>query len=119
MSKSALTTEAERLLTKYAETKMQIAALQDELSLTEDLVKEIVERNCDGKYRVSGLGTLSVGSRKNYAYPPVVKDMESDLKQAKKDAEADGTAIASFSHYLTFRKLVVGKADDSEEATES
>lgn len=101
MSES-LTEHGRSLLERYAKTKAEVSALQDELAVIEDLVKEIVTKDCEGKYK-SELGTLSVSSRKTYDYPDEIVSVENDLKEMKKSAQADGTATVTEKSFLTFR----------------
>jgi len=98
-----ITDHAKAMLRRHAEIAISIKALETEKDLTKDIILEILRTDLDGKFAVDDLGTLSIGTRKKWEYPAVVADIEDALKEAKKNAEADGTAAFTESEFLTFR----------------
>lgn len=48
-------------------------------------------------------GTITIAHRRTYKYPPAIVKMETDLKQAKVEAEAKGEATASETSYPVFK----------------
>lgn len=88
----------ESTVEEYVHLQQQIKALTEAQKLIKAEAHEIV-RQAGGKLDVNGV-TLSIGQRKKWSYPYPIKEMEDELKQAKKSAEADGEATFEATEYL-------------------
>ena len=94
-----VTQEHFKTLEQYADLSAQIKALEEARKAIKSEAMSIVSQTDEGKLDVNGV-TLTVGTRKKWSYPYPIKEMEDELKQAKKDAEADGEATCEHTHYL-------------------
>lgn len=80
--------------------KEQIATLKEqEDELREELFNEMMSK---GETKVNTrYGTVSIAKKKCWSYPEHIREMEIDLKDAKKKAQVDGEY--STMEYLQFR----------------
>lgn len=88
---------------EYAELKRQqkeIEAKLDELQPV--LLKEMADSGNDKVDAEFGVFTRS--GKKKWKYSDGVNELEAQLKDKKKDEQADGTATFEESTYLTFRE---------------
>lgn len=93
------------LLKEFAELKIEekrIKVLVDEKKT--DVLAELRSVSAD-EVTVTGYGVLTVVSNRAYTYPQAIVQMEEDLKLAKKEAEAKGTATYTDNPFVKFNAL--------------
>ena len=93
-----MTAEHFEVVENYIHFKHTVKGAEEGCKLIQDEVTAVVAE-AGGKLEVNG-ATLSIGSRKKHEYPDNVKELEAALKEAKKNAETDGTAEATETSYL-------------------
>lgn len=91
------------ILKKYADIKNQIKLLELEAdSLNPEIMAAIIASGADAAE--TDFGTFTVGKRRTYTYPENLKNDEARLKEAKKEAEALGTATYIEKPYLVYKQ---------------
>lgn len=97
------------LFLRYAALKQQIAEHEDQLEqLKPEIATAIAQMNpLDKIVEVDGVGTFSLSAKRKYIYPAGVVELEDKLKQAKKEAEAKGTATYTVTEYPLFKAAVI------------
>jgi hypothetical protein len=87
---------------EYAHLTTQIKALEEARKALKSEVQKIVSEHPDGKFECNDV-VFSIASRKKWSYPSEIVAMESDVKEARKNAETDGTATFEVTQYLVCR----------------
>lgn len=91
-----------KTLARYAELKVSISEMNDELDLLKDEIvagmKEVGADKLDADY-----GTFSLASKKTWKYSPAVESLNEQLDTTKKQEQADGTAECEENKYLVFK----------------
>jgi len=93
-----VTQEHFEVVENYVNLMQQSKAVSQAAGLLKDEVMQVVAE-AGGKLEANG-AVLSVGHRKKWKYPYPVEEMETELKQAKKQAETDGEATSESTEYL-------------------
>lgn len=96
------------LFLQYAGLKSRMSELEDQLEqLKPEIATAIEQMNpLDKIVEVDGVGTFSLTAKRKYVYPAGVVQLEDQLKQAKKEAEAKGTATYTITEYPLFKAEV-------------
>lgn len=93
------------ILQKYAEIKQKISAYEEEADLLRGDVMDAIQRiNPTDGIVESEFGSFVIVQKRKYEYSDTIKDIENNLKQAKKEAEAKGEATYVVQPYLKFTK---------------
>lgn len=91
-----------KTLARYAELKVSIQTMDDELGLLKDEIvagmREVGADKLDADY-----GTFSLAVKKTWKYSPVVESLGEQLDITKKQEQADGTAECEENKYLVFK----------------
>ena len=94
MADLAQAPDLDQLLAFVCLRKAQAAKIQEELTEALDKLTVLVdEAELDPAFKFNDW-SFNCTSRTSYSYPPEVLEIEGILKNAKKAAEADGTAVA-------------------------
>ena len=94
-----------KAIDELAAIKLQIKALEEQAKSLEEQVKPVIQALGTSKGIVNGTSfTASVGCRKTYLHSLEVRQIEEELKEAKKLEIDSGKAIvAKESSYITYR----------------
>lgn len=95
--------EDKDLLNQYAKIKLEIKALEAKAEELNPEILDIMQIHNLGEIEVSDQGKLSLGSRRTWKYPKLIKDLEDDLKAKKKEAEQTGQADSTEKFYVIFK----------------
>lgn len=97
------------LFLQYAGLKARMSELEDQLEqMKPEIATAIAQMNpLDKIVEVDGVGTFSLSAKRKYVYPISVVELEDKLKQAKKEAEAKGTATYTVTEYPLFKAAVI------------
>jgi len=91
-----------KLMQNYAAISEQIETLETELdTLKEHIVGAMMSE--DVRKVASEVGTFILAERAKWEYSPLIKDLETKLKEEKKGEEKTGVAKAQTISYLTFK----------------
>jgi predicted phage-related endonuclease len=92
-------------INQLAKIKLKIKQLEEQAKALEEQVKPVIQTLGTSKGNVNGTSfTASVGSRKTYLHSLETRQLEEELKEAKKAEIDSGKAIVSKeSTYITYR----------------
>lgn len=96
--------EEKQILARYAELKIAIRGLEDDVDSLKEVVMEIVESKGADEVQTE-FGTFVRASRRTYTYPENIASLEASLKEQKKEAEATGSATYVEKPYVLFKDV--------------
>ena len=103
LTEFTLGSKSERIFDKYRELLEKKKALEWDILLLANKLKDEVEKN-ESKKKVFEWGSFSINTRKKWAYPQQVQDAEKVYKAARKASEADGSAtFTEGDPFIVFR----------------
>lgn len=91
------------IINEYARIKSDIKLLEEKADELNPQVLEAMGGNGIEEIEVSGLGKLSLGSRRTWKYTPQTIEEENSLKAAKREEEQTGEASYIEKHYVIFK----------------
>jgi hypothetical protein len=89
---------------RYAQIKQDIALLETEADeMKPEILAELRTVENEKPVELENVGVFCIVKRKNWKYSSAVTSLENQLKQAKKDEEALGTAECTISETVMFK----------------
>lgn len=88
------------LFNQYAELKLKIKELEEEVEI---LAPQVLEEMGENEEVSSDFGTFVRANRRKWTYPEVLVEFEADVKAKKKQAEQVGDATYEEVPYLVFK----------------